>query len=335
MLVNNQKRESIISKYRYQWIGLIVSLSVAIAGAILRAQTQIETGLVMFIGGSLLTITIFLSTLIIKGRDDIGEVLGRTFDRIESEFRGNVEQIRDGFLKMNEVSQRIATDPNVRNFYDGTIDALCEAFEIKDDVFRELAISVLNEFRLRLSELSRGTVSFRAESFRFIYQKILSQEDVRSYKSIAWLKSENYWADEAGKFSVDFNYNLLAKGKSLERIFILRDKVWMNKRVKKWIHEQRSRGVDVKIVKESSIPPEEDLLYDLGIYGDRAVGYLQQDDNCRTLRFDLHFDKIQIDKAMDIFERLKTHALRPSEVETYLDSIISSKSDKRALHMED
>lgn len=326
-MVNNQKRESIISKYRYQWTGLIVSLSVAIAGAILGAETQIETGLVMFIGGSLLTITIFLSTLIIKGREDIGEVLGRTTDRIGSEFRGNVEQIRDGFLKMNEVSQRIATDPNVRDFYNETINPLCEAFEIKDNVFRELAISVLKEFRSRLErELSRGTVSFRAESFWPVYQKLLSQEDIGSYKSIAWVKSEDYWANEAGKFSVDFNYDLLAKGKSIERIFIVRDKVWMNKRVKKWICEQKIRGINVKVVKESSIPPEEDLRYDLGIYGDRAVGYVQEDDNCRIVQFDLHFDKIEIDKASNIFEQLKTHALRPFELETYLDSLISSKT---------
>lgn len=326
--MNDEKNEGIIHKYRFQWVGLIVTISVAIAGAILRAQTQVEIGLVMFIGGSLLTVTIFLSTLTIKGREDIDEVFRRTIDQIESEFRRNVEEIRDNVLKMNEVSQRIAADPNVRNFYDKTIGPLCETFEIKDDVFRELAISVLKEFRSRLDrELSRGTVSFRAESFWPVYQRLLSQEDIGSYKSVAWVKSEDYWTNEAGKFSVDFNYDLLVKGKSIERIFILRDKVWMNERVKKWIYQQKSRGINVKIVKESSIPPEEeDLRCDLGIYGDRAVGYVQEDDNCRIVQFDLHFDKIKIDKAGDIFERLKTHALRPFELETYLDSVISSEN---------
>jgi len=215
----------------------------------------------------------------------------------------------------------MSDNPEVKDFYDKTIDAFCKTFEIKDSVFHELASLELDEFRLHMvSGLSLGVVSFRAESWRLPYQKILSQKDFELYRSIAWVKSDDYWADEAGKLSVEFNYDLIAKGKRIERIFILRENVWASVGLKESIREQKSKGINVKIARESSIPPEEDLLHDLGIYGDRAVGYQHTDDRCRTIRFDLHFDKTQIEKAKGIFERLKMHTLKPSEVEAYLDS---------------
>lgn len=324
--MKGEVRESIIHKYRFQWVGLIISMCVALAGAILRAQTQIETGLVMFIGGSLVTVTIFLSTLIIKGREDIDEAFRKTIGLTENEFRQNIEEIKSNFLKMNEVSQKIAADPVLRDFYYETINPLRAAFETKDEVFREEASNVLREFYMRLeNELSRGTITFRAELFWPIYQKLLNQDDVKSYKSIAWVRSEDYWTNAAGRAIVDFNYELVTKGKSIERIFILPDKVWTNKRVKRWIREQKNRGINVKIVKENSILPEEELRCDLGIYGERAVGYVQEDENCRILQFDLHFDKKEIDKANGIFEQLKTHALRAVELEKYFGSIMSSE----------
>lgn len=223
--------------------------------------------------------------------------------------------------RMHEISQKIAHEPNVKEFYDQTIDALCQTFEIKDQVFLELVKSKLNEFRLQLvTELAVGMISFRAESWRVPYQKILSQPDVTLYKSIAWVKSEAYWQDEAGRSSIEFNYELISRGKEIERIFILRDNVLKSSKIKKWIREQRDNGIKVLIAKESSIPSEEDLLYDLGIYGNRAVGYQHIDDNCRTIKFELYFDKSQIERAKEIFERLKLHTLKTSEVKTYLAS---------------
>jgi hypothetical protein len=218
-----------------------------------------------------------------------------------------------------EISQRISQDENVKEFYENTCEPLCAIFGIKDNVFIDLVKSRLTEFRLQLTtELAMGTVSFRAEAWRAPYRAILDQPDVKIYKSVAWVKSEDYWQDPAGKTSIQFNYELIQKGKEIERIFIVRDSVWNSIKVKNWILEQRNKGIKVAVAKESHIPVEEDLLYDLGIYGNRAVGYQNIDDNCRTINFQLHFNKSRIEKAKELFEKLKTHTLTPSELESYL-----------------
>jgi hypothetical protein len=183
-----------------------------------------------------------------------------------------------------EIGQRIAQNPSVRKFYDETIEPLCRAFEIKDNVFGSLIEEKLTDFQHELStELSTGKVSFPAEAFRVTYTTILSQPDVKEYKSVAWIKSEDYWQDQAGKSSLRFNFDLLQKGVDIERIFIVRDDVWDSAKIKNWIRQQRDYGVKINgeqkenririaVTSESRIPVKENLLEDFGIYGNRAVG---------------------------------------------------------------
>jgi hypothetical protein len=218
-----------------------------------------------------------------------------------------------------EISQKIAQNPNVKEFYDSTIQPFCEIFAVKDDVFIDLVKSRLNEFRLQLAtEFAMGTISFRAEAWRVPYRNILNQPDMKVYKSVAWVKSEDYWQDQTGKSSIQFNYELIKSGKEIERIFIVRDSVWNSSKIRNWIREQKDKGIKIAVAREGLIPVEEDLMYDMGIYGERAVGYQNLDENCRTTSFQLHFNKSRVEKANELFEKLKMHTLTLNELESYL-----------------
>lgn len=229
-----------------------------------------------------------------------------------------------------EISQRIAQNPNVRKFYDETIEPLCRIFEIKDNVFSSLVEERLADFQHELrTNLSAGKVTFPAEAFRVTYADILSQPDIKEYKSVAWVKSEDYWQDPAGKSSLRFNLDLLQKGVDIERIFIVRDDVWDSAKIKNWIRQQRDYKVKIDgeqkenkiriaVTKESLIPVKENLLEDYGIYGNRAMGVQNIDDKSKTTTFDLYFDKAKIAKARRDFEKLKIHTLTSDELESYL-----------------
>jgi hypothetical protein len=52
-----------------------------------------------------------------------------------------------------------------------------------------------------------------------------------------------------------------------------------------------------------------DLLADVGIYGNRAVGEQKLDENCRTLKFTLDLDPGAVSGAEDRWRRLALYAV--------------------------
>jgi hypothetical protein len=54
------------------------------------------------------------------------------------------------------------------------------------------------------------------------------------------------------------------------------------KTICRWIEEQYKRGLVIRLVRESELEDETDLLADSGIYGTRATGTLELDDRCRS-----------------------------------------------------
>ena len=84
--------------------------------------------------------------------------------------------------------------------------------------------------------------------------------------------------------------------------------------VRAWINEQHERGIKVSLVRESDIAGEADLMCDFGIYGDRATGIQEMDEQSRTLRFILLFDKQSIKLAQDRWARLSLYATRYADL---------------------
>ncbi len=51
-----------------------------------------------------------------------------------------------------------------------------------------------------------------------------------------------------------------------------------------WLQQQYSRGLWIKFARESGLSKEPELIADIGIYGSRAVGMQEPDDDCCTVR---------------------------------------------------
>lgn len=281
---------------------------------------SIEFWATIIIGGLLLGFALLIGDLKIQVAT-VGLYVTLLLALVAADIR-SVDSMESLMKNSQDVGLRIFQDKDIRKFYEDTVQSLCKVFQIRDDIFLSLAASRLKEFKLELAtELSMGTISFRAEAWRAYYRKILTQPDVTEYISVAYVKSERYWADEAGRNSLQLNYDLLKEGKSIERIFIVRDSVKDSIKIKDWIREQKEKGIVVWVAYESQIPLEEDLLYDLGVYGNRAAGYQTTNDDCTiTTKLQFHFNEDNIEKARERFERLKMHALLPNELEEYLDT---------------
>ena len=80
--------------------------------------------------------------------------------------------------------------------------------------------------------------------------------------------------------------------------------------IRSWIEEQHNRGINVSIVREADIATEPDLATDFAIYGDRATGTQEIDEQSRTLRFILSFDPQTIRLARNRWQRLSIYAIR-------------------------
>lgn len=193
------------------------------------------------------------------------------------------------------------------------IDGIINSQKIAHELFRELAIDYLERIGETTEALGRGVIEFKeTEAWRIAYDKILSHADVMDYRSIAWVSHKNYWQDEPGQNSTQLNYRLqYDKRMHIERIAILAENVWRAQKkypddpIRQWLVDQYNHGIWVELVRESSIMDEPDLLVDLGIYGNIAVGKQFIDRASRTTRFVLSFDPQDIHAAMDQWEKLK------------------------------
>lgn len=181
----------------------------------------------------------------------------------------------------------------------------------KDPLYRELALLQLSAIDRQMTEMADGRIVFvDTESWRTAYERILCTEGLKHYLSAAWLRSEDYWRDAAGRHSIRLNYDLIQLGLRIERTLILNDFFWPEgallpaKVICRWIEDQYKHGLVIRLVRESEISDETDLLCDFGIYGDRATGTLVLDDQCRSLRYTLDFDSRSLKLAEDRWRRL-------------------------------
>jgi hypothetical protein len=174
-----------------------------------------------------------------------------------------------------------------------------------DALFQELASLSLDAITENVRTLADGKIVFHdTESWRTAYERVLRSPGLKRYFSVAWFRSEDYWRDSPGRRSMQLNYDLIQLGLRIERTLVLSDFFWPPaallpaKIICQWIEEQYKRGIVIRLVRESDVAEEPNLLCDFGIYGDRATGLLELDDQCRTVRFTLDFAP----RAVQLFE---------------------------------
>ena len=215
-----------------------------------------------------------------------------------------------------EASLELAGDRDVFDRSRLLSDSLLRISRQQDSIFREIALEHLDELVRRAATIAEGTFVFEGtETWRIVYERLLRSPGLHLYRSVAWVKNANYWQDEPGRKSMAVNFELHgAERLNIERIAIIADElwpageVWPTELLRQWLHEQHVRGIWVKFVRQSALVQEPDLIADIGIYGSRALGIQQLDEQCRTVRFTLTFDFASVANAEERWKRLAVYA---------------------------
>lgn len=229
-----------------------------------------------------------------------------------------------GTISVGDLSQqntfekllRLARDEEVSACHLAILDSLVVISRNLDSIYREIALEHLDDLARRVSAIADGTFVFEGtETWRIVYERLLRSPGLHLYRSVAWVKNANYWQDEPGRKSMAVNFELNdAEQLNIERIAIIADdlwpagEVWPVESLRQWLHEQHARGIWLKFVRQSALANEADLIADIGIYGSRALGTQELDEQCRTSRFTLTFDFAQVSAAEERWKRLAVYA---------------------------
>lgn len=226
------------------------------------------------------------------------------------------ERRRADLLEKLRIPLALAHQHDLFDQYAAFAESLAALGRQTDPVLREYALIKLASINEQMRTLAQGRVAFTAtETWRSVYERLLQSPDLKKYRSVAWVRTPDYWQDAPGRQSMRANYTQAQRGLMIARIVILRDNLWPDgsslpdQSIRPWIQLQHDQGFDVFLVRESDVAAEEDLLMDFGIYGDRAVGVQELDDQARTVRFILLFDAASLRLAEDRWSRLSLYAV--------------------------
>jgi len=179
-----------------------------------------------------------------------------------------------------------------------------------DETLREQAALRAVGMADELDDLAGGRLVFGStETWRSVYEAVLSGCSQRRYLSVALVQSEDYWRDRPGQSSLQFNYRLVEHGFQVVRGLLIDDFFWPpaarlpDRRLLHWAQSQQSQGVQVTLARVSEV--EEGLRLDFGVYGERAVGYQVVDEQGRTERYEMRFDESSRRVAEDRWRRLE------------------------------
>jgi hypothetical protein len=210
----------------------------------------------------------------------------------------------------------LASDPELFRLYQSLCDGLTAVAGQSEGVLRDASVQKLASVAEQVTSLAAGKVVFaQTEAWRTVYERLLLSPGLKTYRSVAWVQTPDYWQDPPGRQSMRVNFEAIVRGVLIERVVILPDDLWPAgallplRGILPWIKEQHDHGVRVSLVRESEVARETDLLADIGIYGSRAVGVQELDEHSRTLRFTLHIDTQTVRGAEDRWRRLALYAV--------------------------
>ena len=225
------------------------------------------------------------------------------------------ERRRTEAIERLSVPLSLAPDRELYAQYLAICRSLTDLAGKADPILRQIALLKLASVVSQIESLAGGVVVFSlTESWRAVYEQLLRSRDVRKYRSVAWVKTADYWQDPPGRQSMQVNFEAVDRGLLIERVIILGDALWPrgqllpSNEILPWIEEQHNHGMWVTLVRESDLTREPDLLSDVGIYGDRAIGTQELDEHSRTLRFTLEFTPQAVQLAEDRWRRINLYA---------------------------
>ena len=185
---------------------------------------------------------------------------------------------------------------------------------------RERWHSVVESFIKAMSTLPKRALQwqgFPAEQPADPYQAILSEPDVKDYRSTSWMRSEEYVNDNVGSPQFRPIARVFLDDLKIQKIIILSPKVWNNKKVWEWVwkwvnlHKVVGDKLQVFVVREEAIPQKEmdRKFLDMGIYGDLLVGYLSLNEKSEPVAYGWVKTELELETAKRKFEALKRFAV--------------------------
>jgi hypothetical protein len=211
----------------------------------------------------------------------------------------------------------LSHDREIADFHARAAKSLHRLTGQRDPVFRQLALARLDEITKDCDLLGNGIVEFvSTESWRVVYEQLLRSPGLHLYRSVAHIESAHYWQDGPGQQSTQLNLELHDSGVvNIERTAIIADHLWAPdatfpvEPLHHWLDQQYRHGIWVRLVRESALENDTDLLCDLGIYGSRGVGLQTADPAGRTIRFTLNFNFEKVQQAEANWNRLLLYAI--------------------------
>ena len=211
----------------------------------------------------------------------------------------------------------LSRQPTLAAVHADVAESLRNIGNLHDPVFRSLADARLQSMVSDCEILGSARVHFPStESWRVVYEEILRSPGLHLYRSIAHIESAHYWQDGPGQQSTQLNLELQQQQLiTIERMGIVADHLWPENElfpaepVRTWLDVQHRHGIAIRLVRESHLSSDSDLLCDLGIYGSRAVGFQTADPAGRTIRFTLDFNFEKVQAAEAAWNRLSVYSI--------------------------
>jgi hypothetical protein len=249
-------------------------------------------------------------------------VLGAFVSALGGLFLGYLGQEEQRELQRAEAIQSLsvplslARDPDLFQQYQRISRSLKALADKPDPILRRLALLKFASVAHQIDGLADGQIVFAlTEEWRTVYEQLLRSPDLRHYRSLAWVQTPEYWQNEPGRQSMRVNFEAVRRGVLVERIIILNDGLWPLGQplpapsILPWIEEQHRHGLWIGLLRQSELGLESDLLLDMGLYGERALGVQELDEHCRTLRFTLDLDPQALRLAEARWQRLLLYAV--------------------------
>lgn len=226
------------------------------------------------------------------------------------------ERQRNSVIESLSVPLTLAADPELFRLYRSLCEGLTAISKHRDGILRDAAIQKIGSVAEQIAALGEGKVVFAlTEGWRTVYERLLLSPELKKYRSVAWVRTPDYWQDEPGRRSMQVNFDAAERGLLIERVIILRDDLWPAESILPvpailpWIEEQHNHGLWITLARASDVAREPDLLADIGLYGTRAVGVQELDECSRTLRFTLDLDPQAMRVAEERWQRLSLYAV--------------------------
>lgn len=216
----------------------------------------------------------------------------------------------------------LSSDDGIATAHSSMAQSMRNLSSRSDPIFRELADTRLQKLTEECSLIGNGKVSFQStESWRVAYEALLRSPGTHIYRSVAYVESAHYWQDGPGQQSTQLNMELQDQRiVAVERTAIVADHLWPMDELfpcdplHSWLEQQHRHGILLRLVRESQLEHDTDLLSDIGIYGSRAVGIQTADPSGRTIHFVLDFNFETVQTAEMSWNRLGVYATSYSEL---------------------